>query len=113
MTGPDRTAFVVGTGVAWIPNKHLDLLLDSSFMPSRDPLEQAEFFSVPDGAEWLLTYYDSPATLRPKLALARDSGLAGAGFWALGYERGLPGYTKLMAAFRDGKVAREEAPPRP
>jgi hypothetical protein len=113
MTGPDRTAFVVGTGVAWIPNNHLDLLLDSSFTPSRDPLELAEFFSVPDGAEWLLTYYDSPATLRPKLALARDSGLAGAGFWALGYERGLPGYTKLMATFRDGKVAREEAPPRP
>ena len=57
--------------------------------------------------------YDSPATLRPKLALALDNGLAGAGFWALGYERGLPGYVDLMRDFRDGDVERDEAPPRP
>jgi GH18 family chitinase len=60
-----------------------------------------------------VTYYDSPATLRSKLAFARDQGLAGGGFWALGYERGLPGYLDLMRDFRNGKVAREEAPPAP
>ena len=31
-------------------------------------------------------------------------GLAGAGFWALGYERGLPEYTELIATFRAGRA---------
>jgi hypothetical protein len=108
--GPDRTAPVIGSGVSWIPNKHLDELLADGFAPGRDSREIAEFFVVPDGAEWLVTYYDSPATLRPKLALARDQGLAGAGFWAIGYERGLPGYLELMRDFQAGNVMREEAP---
>ena len=45
---------------------------------------------------------DSPETLATKLALAHERGLAGSGFWAIGYERGLPGYTDLMDAFRAG-----------
>ncbi len=40
----------------------------------------------------------------PKLALADARGLAGVGFWAIGYERGLPGYTDLIARFKAGKV---------
>jgi hypothetical protein len=48
-------------------------------------------------------YVDSPATLAAKLALANDRGLAGAGFWAIGYERGLPGYTSLMNRFAAGE----------
>jgi hypothetical protein len=111
--GPHRIYPIIGTGVTWIPNQHRNLLLDRSFLPNRDRYEQVEWFVVPDGADWLLTYFDSPATLRPKFALALDNGLAGAGFWAMGYERGLPGYLELMHAFRDGDVAREEAPPRP
>ena len=51
----------------------------------------------------LHVYYDTPRSLRPKLALANERGLTGAGFWALGYERGLPEYTDLIAAFRDGQ----------
>jgi spore germination protein YaaH len=108
--GPDRTSPVVGKGVSWIPGQNADVLLADGFQAGRDLLELAEFFVVPDGTEWLVTYYDSAATLRPKLALARDQGLAGGGFWALGYERGLPGYLDLMRAFRAGEVAREEAP---
>ena len=54
------------------------------------------------------TFFDSPDTLRSKLALARDKGFAGAGFWALGYERDLPGYVELMHAFRDGEIGREQ-----
>jgi hypothetical protein len=108
--GPDRTSPVVGKGVAWIPRRHLDRLLDPSFQPSRDQLELSEFFVEPDDEEWLITYYDSPATLRPKLALARDHGLAGAGFWAIGYERGLAGYRALMDDVRAGEVDRSEAP---
>jgi len=111
--GPDRTAPVIGSGVAWIPNRHPDVLGDPGFHPARDPLEHAQFFVVPSGREWVITYYDSPATLRAKLALALDNGLAGGGFWAIGYERGLPGYRELMADFRAGRVDRAEAPARP
>jgi hypothetical protein len=48
-------------------------------------------------------YVDSPATLAPKLQLALDRGLAGSGFWAIGYERGLPAYTELMTRYAAGE----------
>lgn len=111
--GPDRDFAVLGNGVAWLPHQNVETLADATFEPTRDPIEVAEWFAEPDGSEWLITYYDSPATLRSKLALARDQGLAGGGFWALGYDRGLPGYSRLMGDFRDGEVTREEAPPHP
>jgi len=57
---------------------------------------------VPDRT-WRGIYVDSPATLAPKLALANERGLAGVGFWAIGYERGLPGYTDLMGRFTRGE----------
>ena len=53
---------------------------------------------------WVAVYYDSPDTLAPKLELANERGLAGAGFWAVGYERGLPGYTELIGRFAAGKA---------
>jgi len=112
-TGTDRTAPVLGKGASWILNQHQDVLLDPAFLPGRDTLEVSEFFVKPEGDAWRVTYYDSPATLRAKLAFARDQGLAGGGFWAIGYERGLPGYLQLMRDFRDGVVRREEAPPAP
>jgi hypothetical protein len=49
-------------------------------------------------------YYDSPRSLTPKLLLADERGLAGAGFWAIGYERGVPGYTELISTFRAGDL---------
>jgi Glycosyl hydrolases family 18 len=113
VASPGRTAAVIGRGVAWIPNRHLDVVLADDFSPGRDVIEVSEVFWEQDGAEWTVTFYDSPLTTRPKLALALDNGLAGAGFWALGYERGIPGYLELMEAFRDGDVGREESPPRP
>lgn len=109
--GPGREFGSIGNGIAFLPHREVDRLLDPSFAPMRDDIEVAEWFAVPDGVEWLLTYYDSPATLRAKLALARDQGLAGGGFWALGYDRGLPGYGELMTDFVAGGVGREEAPP--
>jgi len=112
-TGPDRFSPVVGNGKSWILDGNLDVLLDPEFEPQRDPIEHAEFFVEQDDDTWLHTYYDSPATLRLKLALARDHGLAGGGFWAIGYEQGLPGYLELMSDFRDDKVKRSEAPPLP
>ena len=58
----------------------------------------------PEPPGWNAVYYDSPRSLTPKLALADERGLAGAGFWAIGYERGLPGYTELIATFRAGDL---------
>jgi hypothetical protein len=111
--GVDRASTILGAGIVWIPGKHADQLLGKGFAPFRDEVEHVEYLVQPAAEGWLQTYYDSPETLRLKLALARDNGLAGAGFWALGYERGLPGYIELMRDFRDGKVGREESPPRP
>jgi hypothetical protein len=113
LAAPGRTAEVIGAGVTWIPNQHLDVLLDPKFHPGRDIVEISQVVWEPDGAEWIVTFYDSPATLRPKLALALDNGLAGAGFWAMGYERGIPGFKELMTDFRSGGITRDEAPPRP
>ena len=61
--------------------------------------------ATPEPIAWNAVYYDSPRSLAPKLRLADDRGLAGAGFWAIGYERGLPGYTELIASFHAGKLA--------
>ena len=61
----------------------------------------------PGADAWDAVYYDSPRSLTPKLRLADERGLAGAGFWAIGYERGLPGYTELIATFRAGKLPPE------
>jgi hypothetical protein len=110
--GVDRLTAVIGQGVAWIPSRHVTQLRANGFAPFRDEIEHTEYIVTPDDPGYLLTYYDSPGTLRLKLALALDNGLAGGGFWALGYERGLPGYVELMRDFRDGKVGREESPPR-
>jgi len=111
--GVDRASALIGRGVTWIPNKHPDEILAPHFAPFRNQVEHVEYFVRPASEGWLHTYYDSPATLRLKLALALDNGLAGAGFWALGYERGLPGYVDLMRDFLAGMVSRGEAPPRP
>lgn len=48
---------------------------------------------------WKAVYVDTPATLERKLGLVDERRLAGAGFWAIGYERGLPGYTQAMRSF--------------
>ncbi len=57
----------------------------------------------PAEVSWTAVYVDSPATLAPKMSLANLNGYAGVGFWAVGYERGLPGYTRLMRRFVAGE----------
>ena len=74
-------------------------------MVGRDVVEDVAVLTVPDGQRWQSVYYDNPASLTPKLEMADQRGLAGAGFWAVGYERGLPGYTTLIASFRAGQLA--------
>ena len=63
---------------------------------------------VPTAGEvpgWQVVYVDSAETLATKLALADERGLAGAGFWAIGYERGIPEMTALIGRFARGRLA--------
>ena len=112
--GPGVGSLSVGRGDAWVPRRNLGVLGDALFAPSLEPVESVEFYAVPAGASssspsgeqagWTAVYYDSPRSLAPKLSLANERGLAGAGFWAIGYERGLPGYGELIATFRAGEL---------
>jgi hypothetical protein len=120
VAGPVIGAPETGRGEAWIPRRNRELLLDDEVVPDRDEIEQVEVYLMgSDGSvgapspglplatglldrTWTAIYVDSPATLAPKLALANERGLAGSGFWAIGYERGLPGYAELMTEFVEG-----------
>ena len=119
VAGPVVGAPATGPGQAWILRKHVDILSNPAIVPTRDELEVVEVYlfgsdgsvgppspstSAAATTTWSAVYVDSPATLEPKLGLAEARGLAGAGFWAIGYERGLPGYTDLMTRFRAGAV---------
>ena len=122
VAGPVIGAPETGRGDHWIPSQHRDMLRDEDIQPTRDETEQVEvYLHASDGSwgapspgasltpddldrSWTAIYVDSPGTLAAKLALANDRGLAGAGFWAIGYERGLPGYGELMDAFTAGEA---------
>jgi chitinase len=126
--GPGFLSPATGRGEPWVPRWNLRVFADPTFAPTFEPTESVEFYAVPSAFSsarpsatvpavaatdtpaptgWNAVYYDSPRSLAPKLRLADDRGLAGAGFWAIGYERGLPGYTELIASFKAGKL---EAP---
>jgi spore germination protein YaaH len=98
-----------GSGDIWVPRRNLATLQDPTVAESYDPIEDVAFLAVRNGKAWQAVYYDTPRSLRPKLALANELGLAGAGFWALGYERGLPDYTDLIADFRAGRSMTDAA----
>ena len=103
-----------GRGDVWIPRRNLATLVNPGATTAYDPIEDVAFLAVPAGKGWQAVYYDTPRSLRPKLGLANDLGLAGAGFWALGYERGLPDYTDLIADFAAGRsMAVDSADPAP
>ena len=110
VSGPGLGAPSLGRGDTWVPRRNLAVFEDEAFAPVYDPTEIVEFYAVPqDGADpvegpFSAVYFDSPRSLGPKLQLANERGLAGAGFWAIGYERGLPGYTELIASFRAGEL---------
>lgn len=115
VSGPELGAPRLGDGAIWVPADNPRFLADPPTPPEFDPIEIVEFYAVAPTvsaapgdsratAGWQAIYVDSPQTLTPKLALADDRGLAGAGFWAIGYERGLPGYVELIARFAAGKL---------
>jgi spore germination protein YaaH len=115
VAGPELGAARLGDGAIWVPADNPRFLADPPAPPVLDPIEIVEFYAVAPTvspvpgdsratAGWQAIYVDSPRTLEPKLALADDRGLAGAGFWAIGYERGMPAYTKLMSRFGAGEI---------
>ena len=115
VSGPEIGASRLGDGAIWVPADNPKFLASPPAPPVLDPIEVVEVYAVAPTvspvpgdsratAGWQAIYVDSPATLRPKLALADAHGLAGAGFWAIGYERGQPGYHELMTDFRAGKL---------
>ena len=53
-------------------------------------------------ATWTQLYYDDAASLAPKAQLALRRGLAGIGLWALGFDRGQPGYWNVLASLHRG-----------
>jgi spore germination protein YaaH len=105
VVGPELGAARNGRGSVWVPGDNLGTLRDRTLVPVLDPLEMVEHLAVPDGEGWRAIYFDSPTSLTPKLALADARGLAGAGLWAVGYERGLIDYTRLIATFRAGELS--------
>ncbi|MBA2300980.1 MAG: hypothetical protein H0W22_09450 [Chloroflexi bacterium] len=131
--GPGVGSPSTGRGDAWVPRRNLAALADPLIEPVLEPIQSVEFYAVPmpgvasappgslpsgtvapgtatagpaspEPPGWNAVYFDSPRSLTPKLLLADERGLAGAGFWAIGYERGLPGYTELIATFHAGKL---------
>ncbi|MEO8571292.1 MAG: glycosyl hydrolase family 18 protein [Chloroflexota bacterium] len=115
VTGPQLGALPLGDGAIWVPADNPVFLASPPIPVELDPLEVVDFYAVGPTvspvpgdsratAGWQAIYVDSPRTLRPKLKLADDHGLAGAGFWAIGYERGLPDYPELVATFAAGKL---------
>jgi len=92
--GPDGRPWAAPTPAPTAP-------ATASLGSSASPGPSAPPAVPPDGLR--AVYVDSPETLEPKLALVDERGLAGGGFWAIGYERGLPGYTELMDRFVAGE----------
>jgi len=122
VAGPVADAPATGKGGPWVLRQHLDVLTDPRAVPQTDPLEGVDVYLLGSdgsmappspgaspapspGVAWTAVFVDSPQTLSAKLGLGESRGLAGAGFWAIGYERGLPAFTALMERFAAGGVA--------
>jgi spore germination protein YaaH len=101
---PELGAPATGAGEVWIPRRNLATIDDPALTPVVDPLESVGFVAVPNGSTWRAIYWDTPASLAPKVVVAEDHGLAGIGLWALGYDRGIPGYADLIDRFRTDRL---------
>lgn len=100
-------AETTGSVGVFIPSDNLATVPPGTTI-QHDQAEGTRWFAVLDPAtqRWTQTYFDDPLTLRAKYDLASRRRLAGVGMWALGYDRGLPGYwDAISAAFGTLRVA--------
>ena len=69
-----------------------------------DPGSETPWYRFKLHGKWHETYFDDPASLALKTALASQLGLAGVGVWSLGMEGG---DTSMLAALLGGTPARK------
>ena len=87
-----------GSGTVFFPDEHM-ATIPSGTAINYDTREQAAWFAVhnPSTGAWAQTYFDNERSLRAKYAFAAGQGYAGVGIWALGYDKGVPGYWQAIA----------------
>jgi spore germination protein YaaH len=103
-------------GSLYTPRLHLDEPASLGVPLQYEPGESVSWYAFYDGAAatWRQVFYDTPTSLSPKYAYAIARGLAGVGIWALGYDRGVPGYWDLLkTTFGPPKVASFVLAPNP
>ncbi len=106
----------LGDGNTFFPYRMAQDGLPTGAVVDHDAIEKSARITWYDDAKasWYQTYYDDPASLGPKAKLAITRGLAGMGIWALGYDRGVPGYwEKIAATFPAPKVLSVRVSPNP
>jgi hypothetical protein len=81
-----------------VPRRHIGEPASLGASLRYEPGESVSWFTYYDRAAstWRQVFYDTPTSLAPKYAYAISRGLAGVGIWALGYDRGVPGYWELL-----------------
>jgi len=86
------------TGSTYVPRRHIGQPASLGASLRYEPGESVSWYAWYDTAAgtWRQVFYDTPTSLQPKYAYAVSRGLAGVGIWALGYDRGVPGYWELL-----------------
>jgi hypothetical protein len=110
--GASRT----GAGTTYTPRKHIGKPRSLGVPLRYDPGESVSWYAWYDrtARTWRQVFYDTPTSLRPKYAYAIGRRLAGVGIWALGYDRGVPGYWDLLKSmFGPPRVGTFSIAPRP
>jgi hypothetical protein len=89
----------LGDGNSFFPYRLAQDGLPPGAVVDRDTVEKSARITWYDDAKasWYQTYYDDPEATATKARLAVSRGLAGMGIWALGYDRGVPGYWNAIA----------------
>jgi spore germination protein YaaH len=93
LSGKPGAPVVPGTGKTASWGRVATLLKDcAGCTTGTDPTGKSPYAVVPDAGYWRQFFYDDAASIREKVAMAHETGLAGVAFWALGYEPdgGLP-----------------------
>ena len=105
-----------GSGTTYTPRKQIGKPASLGVPLRFEPGESVSWYAWYDKAAstWRQVFYDTPTSLRPKYAYAISRHLAGVGIWALGYDRGVPGYWDLLKAmFGPPRVASLALAPSP